>query len=324
MAVLLVGHGHVGTNLIRLLLEQDKKVVVYDVVPPDPKGVLVGMEGQYEMVLGSILDLAHLLRTIKTRHIEGIINLAVMQVDVSMERPIESNRVNIEGALNVLEATRIMGLRRAVLTSTSAFLGRHSVQDAWDSIVFPLPGILAIQRLACENYAYLYKNNFGVDCLVCRPSRVYGPGFWRWSIPVPIEEIIRDAIAGKRIRGSGSDMLFEHSYVKDTARGIMLAYEAEKPKHIAYNIAAGKLDRLSKVVDIVKKCIPEADIELEPGIWKGIGSGPEFKGTKYKIGVRRSAVDIGKAKADFGYEPEYGIDRGIPAYIAWLREGKYL
>jgi UDP-glucose 4-epimerase len=58
----------------------------------------------------------------------------------------------------------------------------------------------------------------------------------------------------------------------------------------------------------VKKIFPDANLSLLEG------HDPNGSG-------RVNYQDLGRIREDTGYEPEYGIERGIPDYVEWLRAG---
>ncbi len=88
----------------------------------------------------------------------------------------------------------------------------------------------------------------------------------------------------------------------------ILAAGAEEFGQRVYNVTGGSQISLSEAAEIVRQTITDADIEVGPGHLHLDRQGP---------------YDISAAERDLGYKPEWPVERGIPDYIAWLREHPY-
>ncbi len=92
----------------------------------------------FPFVMGSVTDLPLLLNTIKQHKVQDVIHLAAI-MGGAKERPLETVQVNVMGTLNVLEAGRILGLRRVICTSSFAAAGAtgkdQSQADSRDRIL---------------------------------------------------------------------------------------------------------------------------------------------------------------------------------------------
>ena len=115
MSILVTGSsGGIGGNVVRMLLEAGEEVVGFDVAPPGPGSVAADVADHFPLVLGSVTDLACLMRAAQHHGVEGIIHMAAMLFLGLEWRTHEMVRVNIEGTVNVLEATRLLGLPKMV------------------------------------------------------------------------------------------------------------------------------------------------------------------------------------------------------------------
>jgi nucleoside-diphosphate-sugar epimerase len=123
MSVLVTGAaGNIGSNIVRTLLEEGERVVGYDVALPPQYSVVHPLLKKFPFVVGSVVDLPLLLNTIKQHKIDNVIHLAAIMAGAK-ERPVETVQVNVLGTVNVLEAARILGLRRVICTSSFAAAG---------------------------------------------------------------------------------------------------------------------------------------------------------------------------------------------------------
>jgi nucleoside-diphosphate-sugar epimerase len=260
----------------------------------------------------------------KERNVEGIIHTAVLFVNETNERSVDAVRVNMEGTVNVLDAVKIMGLRRAVCCSSAAAggaktnLDRHTRED--DPPTFPLSGIYPVIKFAVEGLCHNYQTLYGISAIAIRPSRCYGPGIAPARIHyLPIDFLVNEAVKGRSIKlETGSDTVVDYTYVKDEAHGIIIAFDVESPTFCLYNISFGELRSVGQIVEVLRKLFPEQTFEVGPGLWQGWISKAEFKGANYKVAIR-SPLDISKAKSDLGYQPQYGIEQGIRDYVRWLQ-----
>lgn len=331
MTILVTGAaGYVGSNLVRMLVQEGKDVVASDMMRPGSESVLTEMRDQLRFVVANVLDLGRLVSIIKQFRVEGIIHTAVVQAQEANDRPLEGLRVNIEGTANILEAARLMNLRRVVCCSSSSAVGDHadiSKPIKETDIKLPLSGLYSVANLTREGLCYNYRRIFSVDAVAVRLTRGYGPGFTHFDMPVPLPILVRDAVAGKPIKiERGGETVMDYTYVKDQVLGVKLAYEANTPRSWIYNVSFGQLRSVFQVVEVLKKVFPTLPIEVGPGLWGETAAAPGAVAANpltYRV-VQRPPYDITLAKQDLGYDPRYPIDKGIPAYVAWLQKRQYL
>lgn len=326
MAILVTGlTGHIGSNVIRELVEKGKEVVGVSRRLPGPRSALAGVLDRVTIVTGDISDLAWLLNVIKQYHVEGIIHTAAVPPNATDAIPIQAIRSNIEGTANVLEAARILDLRRVVVCGSASGAGvqrgdlTRPITEA--DYQFPGRGIYGTTKLASESLSHNYRESYKVDVVVVRPSCVYGPGFDRVGNQLPIEELVKDTVAGKPIHlDRGGDTAHDYTYVRDMNQALILCYEAKEIKNWVYNIGFGQLRSVSQIVKVLKESFPKLPIKVGPG---KMDNDRDHGGPRRWL-FERSPNDISRARQDLGYEPRYDIDKAIPAYVAWLQEGKYI
>ena len=301
MSVLVTGAaGHIGSNIVRTLLSEGEQVIGYDAALPPPHSVVFPLLRSFPFVMGSVTDLPLLLNTIKQHKVQDVIHLAAIMVGAK-ERPVETVQVNVMGTLNVLEAGRILGLRRVICTSSFAAAGATGKDQSRliPETEYSLPvnagdGIApyASTKLMCEELTYMYRADHGVDAAIIRPARVYGPGLPRGrSAGIPIQALFEKAIAGEPVSvAQGGDTRIDLTYVKDEVRGFVLAYRAAKLPNWLYNISAGRLYSMSEIAAAMRRVFPKVSIEVGPGEWRGITASDPHTGPV------RPASDISRAR----------------------------
>lgn len=329
MSILITGiGGHIASNAARMLIEDGETVVGLDVARPGPHTVIGDMAEKFTLAIGSVADLAFLLNVVRDHGVEAIIHAAVVQAEFANARPEEAIRVNIVGTLNVLEAARILKLRKVVCCSSSSVAGEHRGRPLDNPLTetdidWPYPSMYALTKLANEGQVHLYRTLYGVDAVACRPSRVWGPGYNRWDLAPPIEVLVRDAVAGKPIRlAKGGDTRIDYTFVKDVAGGLIRALRAGRTRSAVFNMSGGKLVSLAEVAGALRHAVPDVPIEIGPGDLEPAALSSSGS-AGYRIALR-PALDGTAARDELGYRPAYGIDKGIPAYVAWLKARTYL
>ena len=328
MAVLVTGAaGHIGSNVARVLVEHGEQVVGFDALSPPAHSVLAPVQDSLAFVTGSVLDLPLLMGVIKQHNVDAIVHLAAIMGNAP-QRPVETIRVNIEGTLNMLEAGRILGLRRVISTSSygaAASFGKDQSKTVpEDEYVLPISSKDMIPpygatKMMDEEMTYMYRHQYGVDAAIVRPAMVYGPGRPRdRAMGHPLEAIIFSAHEGTPVTApSGRDSTIDSTYVKDTALGFEKVLRASELPNWLYNISAGTVYSIGRMADAVAAAYPDAPIEVGPGVWHGL----DGKGAA--VAPVRPASDITRARRDLGYEPQFHVEEAAMDYARWLKEGAY-
>ncbi len=315
MSVLITGvNGLVGSHLAKILVDNGTDVVGYD---NNRKGELAfypEVEKRIKVVWGDITQLPHLLETVERHHVDAVVHLASIRNEVAFKSlPGELFRVNLTGMQNILELARIGKIGRVVLASTAAVYGLKDdflqaiPEDASQNPV----GIYANSKVMCEALVRCYRNVYGVDGIVIRPSRIWGrmANLDTLEFGNPLSSFVYKALRGEPIRErTGADFGGDFSYAPDVAYGFYRAVATEKPQHWVYNVSPGKFYRLSEVADILKKLFPKAEISVGPGMEPYITQSPV-----------RGPLDIERARKDLGYEVQYSLREALEHFIAAIR-----
>jgi UDP-glucose 4-epimerase len=306
------GLGFIGLHTARALLDEGQQVVLtqYRVArEPDFIKDDLGTRAFVEQL--DVQDAAA-LRAIGERHeITDIIHLAVPGLGALS--PTDDYRVNMVGLVNILEAAKAWGVRRVGIASSGAVYGGVREVPYREDMPLPLVGNSPTEAFK-KAYEVLGQHTGGrleLDVVMLRIAGIWGP-LYHSMANLP-SRLVHAAVSGKPFdpgaRGpsyaeDGGDL----TYVKDCGRGIALLQIAPTLNHHVYNIATGRPTKNADIAAAVKKVIPDAELELEPG------QNPKGPGV---VGYH----DLSRIKADTGYEPRFTTDSAIADYIEWLRAG---
>ena len=266
-------------------------------------------------VVAERADVADLdaLRAIGARHeITGIVHLAGYPAPRGSVGGIDATQRLLDGLINIGRVAQEWGVRRVCLASTIGVYGgvEHDGPLTEDLPVrltapHPIPRSKKIGELLGEQLA----EATGVETVNLRISGTWGPlGHQDPFFAAPA--LVHAAASGRPLDLSallatprledGLDLC----YVKDTGRAIALLQLADHLNHRTYNVASGHVTTNADVIAAIRRCAPEATLEL--------ASGARPSG---------APLDITRLRKDTGFEPEYDTVRAAADYIAWLRAG---
>ncbi len=308
MILITGGLGFLGSGLARYLLDQGEEVVLTRRRNARIPAMLANdLDKKLRIVDCDILDLPSLVAAVKKYGVKSIIHAAV--AILAKFTLYQAVKINMEGTANVMEAARLADIKRVTFTSSNTvYMGIREESVVKESTPIPMEVTHSIagEKIACEALCNLYANEYGLEVIVARPSMIYGPG--SFSIIAPITLIVEKAVKEKNVvmpqfhPGWGTDFV----YIKDCARAIGMVHTAKAPKYRLYNAGSGTSHRLKEVVPIIEKVVPGCHIEL--------------KGAPRPQAVH--TMDMSRLRDEFGYQPEYDLERGIREFADWVVKGK--
>ncbi len=257
------GAGFIGSHTVEALLAAGLRVRVLDNFSSGKRENLPEDAG-LEVLHEDIRDAAAM--TAAMRGVDRVLHLAAqVSVQQSVERPVESNAVNIGGFLTVLEAARQANVRRFVYASSAAVYGLpESIPLSERSRVLPLSPY-GLEKSVNDQYAALYRELYGAPSLGLRYFNVYGP---RQDPKSPYAGVISkffDFIQqGKPLTVFGDgQQTRDFVYVKDVAEANRRALFAERSG--VCNVATGKSGTLLDLIEVLKLCVGrELEVVLQP------------------------------------------------------------
>jgi len=167
-----------------------------------------------------------------------------------------------------------------------------------------------VTKLAAEELGRLYRELHGIEFAALRFAGIYGPGKQARRGKMSLRSrMVEDPVYGRPVSlERGGDQLDDIVYVDDVAESLVLAATAKRLNHATYNIGSGKGQTLRQLADAVRAAVPEADIEVGPGL-NPMGFDVHY----YAI------LDFSRARDDLGYAPRFGLVEGVRDYVQSLR-----
>lgn len=184
MTTLVIGAGLIGSQVARILVERGEKPVLMDVTAqPEAIGQIVDL-GKVTLIQGDVLRPLSIVDALKNNGVTRIAHTAanpLLTVGAQRE-PYAAIDLNIMGTVNVLEAARIIGLKRVVVSSSSVlnsyFAGGVDAGDFGKEEAFPRPTTFyAATKQAVESIGLNYAKWCGMEFAGLRYGAVFGP----WS-----------------------------------------------------------------------------------------------------------------------------------------------
>lgn len=297
------GTGANGSQVVQELVKRHEMPVIFDVFPR--LELIKEVITKVKIIKGDVTNFIQLLDTIKNERIDRVIHLAYLLATSDVSRAF---KVNLIGTFNVLEAARILDVKKVVFISSWQVYGdvESKIPMPEDYPKTPKTHYEA-GKYALEIWGKSYAKTYGLDFIALRFPRLYGLSrvYTTYAQPPGIDSIVLNAVHGKPSQIVAGDEKIQLLYLKDMANSILLAATCERPERKVFNIGSEEYFSIKEVADFVRKLIPSAKIEVVP---------PKEK-TKYHL----RGLDYKAAQEELGYTSQYTLEKGLKDYITWLR-----
>jgi len=291
------GAGFIGSNLVRALLERGDDVRVLDNFSTGSRANLEGLE--VEIVEGELRSYERVHNAV--RGTDVVYHLGALgSVPRSVQDPLTSSAVNVEGTLNVLLAARDENIRRVVFSSsTSVYGSSRSLPTREDSPPDPISPY-GVAKLAAERYCIAFSRVYDAfETVVLRYFNVFGPRqspFSQYAAVVPL--FITAIAAGRPVTVNGDgEQSRDFTYVANVVDATIAAAGAEGASGRVFNVAAGSPASVNRIADTIGEIL-------------GRPVAKEFAAPR-PGDIRDSWADLTAAREVLGYEPSVPLDEGL-------------
>ena len=309
------GAGFIGSHVVDEYINLEHEVVIIDNLSTGKKENLNPKAKFYKVDIRSD-KVDEIFRKEKPE----IVNHHAAQISVrtSVENPVLDADCNILGTLKLLENSIKYKVRKFIFISTGGAIYGDTEEYPTSENATPSPlSPYGISKLTCEKYLYFYKLINNLDFTVLRYSNVYGPRQIphgeAGAISIFIENILSNKISKLYHYDDdkeGEGMERDYCYVKDVVASNVLALNKGSGEVI--NIGTGIPTKTSKIYDLIYKNISSRVKITNCALKKPVRAGP-------RIGdLKKSCLNIDKAKKILGWEPKYSLETGIKETVEWF------
>ena len=304
------GAGFIGSNLCEALLMKGCKVRCMDDLSTGKQSNVDPFleHPNYTFLKADIKDLDACMKA--TEGVDYVLNQAAWgSVPRSIEMPLFYCANNIQGTLNMMEASRQNGVKRFVYASSSSVYGDEPNLPKTEGREGNLLSPYALTKRCDEEWGRQYTLHYGLETVGLRYFNVFGrrqdpDGAYAAVIPKFIKLLLHGQ--APTINGDGKqsrDFTYIENVIEANLKACVAPSEAAGE---AYNIAYGGREYL---IDIYYGLTKALGVDIAPNF------GPDRPGD-----IKHSNADISKARRLLGYSPDWSFERGIQAAIAWYKE----
>jgi UDP-N-acetylglucosamine 4-epimerase len=316
--------GFIGSNLLEKLLILNQKIIGLDNFDTGHNFNLdeairdannftgEDLSGNFSFINGDIREINDCKRACKG--VDYVLHQAALgSVPRSIEDPINTNKANIDGFLNMLVASKEADIKRFVYAASSSTYGDHpDLPKQEDKIGNPLSPY-AVTKLVNELYAKVFSETYGIETIGLRYFNIFGKrqdpkGAYAAVIPKWISAILnQDDVF---INGDGETSR-DFCFVENAIQINILAAITENHKAVnqVYNVALNDRTSLNQLYEMIEKGILKRvkKLERKDPIYRDFRPGD----------VRHSQANIEKAEILLGYFPKHTISVGLEETIDW-------
>lgn len=301
--------GFIGSNLVRGLLARGEQVRGLDNFATGKPENLAKVQSQIDFREADILDLDAVRSAMAG--VDYVLHQAALgSVPRSIADPARSNRVNVEGTLNVLVAARDAKVQRLVYASSSSVYGDTPTLPKQEDMAPNPISPYSVSKLAAELYVRTFYPVYGLPTVCLRYFNIFGPRqLWDSQYSAVLARFITRMLNGETctIFGDGEQSR-DFTYVENAVSANLLAATApaEAVAGRFFNVATGTRISLNRAVAALRKLTQ----------YEGtIDHAADRQGD-----VKHALADIGLAEKHFGYKPLINFDEGLERTVAWYRE----
>jgi nucleoside-diphosphate-sugar epimerase len=300
------GAGFIGSNTVDELVRRGHGVVVLDDLSSGKEDNLAEVRSKITFMKGSITDIEAVQKAMVQA--DYVIHLAARtSVPRSVKDPIDTNRINVDGSLNVLVAARDNKVKRVVFAaSSSAYGDTPTLPKSEDMQPVPISPY-GVSKYVGELYAQTFGRCYGLENVCLRYFNIFGP---RQDPDSPYSGVLSrfstaflDSIPPV-VFGDG-EQTRDFTFVENAVQANLLACEAPSASGRTFNVGTGHAVSLNQVLQMLQKA-----------------SGKKLE-TKYEPAregdIRDSLADIRLAKEFLGYEPTVLFEEGLERTYAWYQ-----
>src|SRR5882724_10300777 len=303
------GAGFIGSNTVDELVRRGESVVVLDDLSAGKEDNLAEIRNKISFIKGSINDLEAVRRAM--HEADYVLHLAARtSVPRSVKDPLETNKVNIEGTLNILVAARDAKVKRVVLAASSSAYGETPTLPKVETMQPQPISPYGITKYVGELYAQVFGKVYGLQNVCLRYFNVFGP---RQDPTSPYSGVLAKFCTvflektDPVVFGDG-EQTRDFTYIDNVVQANLLACEAPAASGKVINIGTGARISLNQTLQLLREITGnELQAKYEP---------------PRDGDIRDSQADIRLAREALKYDPTVDFLEGLRRTFAWYQESE--
>jgi nucleoside-diphosphate-sugar epimerase len=300
--------GFIGSALVHALLERGDQVRGFDNFETGRRENIQGVSSRIDFREADLLDFQAVQSA--CQGVDYVLHqAAIPSVPKSIADPARSNRVNVEGTLNVLIAARDASVKRVVYAASSSAYGDTPTLPKREDMT-PLPlSPYAVAKLTGEMYAKVFHGVYGLSTASLRYFNIFGPRQDPTSqYSAVLAKFITLMLKGERptIYGDGEQSR-DFNYIDNAVAANLVAATAPEADVAGqtFNIATGHRFDLNQTVELLRPLTGyTGDVEYAP-----VRAGD----------IKHSLADISRAQEKLKYQPSVDFQEGLRRTVEWYR-----
>ncbi len=300
------GAGFIGSHVVSELVRRGHNVTVLDDLSAGKEANLAEVAAKVQFLRASITDLDACHKA--ALGCDYVIHLAARtSVPRSVADPLESNRINIDGTLNVLVAARDAKVKRIVFAASSSAYGESPTLPKVETMASEPISPYGVTKLAGEVYMKAFGRSYGLENVSLRYFNVFGP---RQDPNSPYSGVLsRFCLALLRgeqpvIFGDG-EQTRDFTYIANVVDATLRAAEAPGASGLVCNVGTSGRFSLNYTLELLGKIT---------------GKPAKAKYEAPRTGdIRDSQADISLAQKALGYVPSVDFEEGLRRTWEWYK-----
>ena len=296
------GAGFIGSNLVDRLLKDGHEIVIVDNLENEESRLRVESRQLSNWADDNPLmlneDIATMMEFSPFRNAKGMFHLAALpRVQLSIEKPIKSHSVNVNGTLNMLKACKEMEIKRFVFSSSSAVYGDCESFPTSEKARLDPASPYGLHKVMGEQYCALFEKIYNLETFSLRYFNVFGerqPLSGPYSLVMGIfaNQLLNELPL--TINGDGEQRR-DFVYVGDVIDANLACMTKKHSKDNIFNIGSGFNISVNELADMLNKTAPRIN---NPPL----------------IEARQTLADISKAKKILNWNPKIQLSDWIKIY----------
>lgn len=306
ISVITGGAGFIGSHLTKRLVKENHKVIVIDNLCEAKLENIKDILSKIKFYQKDILDYQFLKKIFK--NVNFVFHQAALRsVLRSVNNPFDTNRVNIEGTLNILLAARENKVKRVIFASSSSVYGEQKAKILKESLCPNPLSPYALSKLAGEIYMKQFSDLYGLETISLRYFNVFGPfqdptSEYAAVIPIFITKMLKNEKPTIHWDGNQSR---DFSYIDNVVEANILAMNAKKTHGEVVNVAENKTMSVNQLFKTINQIL---DKNIKP------------KREPKRLGdIRKTHGDNTLIKKLLNYETKVNFSQGLKKTINWFK-----